>query len=79
VFIEKTYIGTKIIKAIPMDELEFASKHGSGDRDTLDVDPTGLARLGYKVTYPDGYVSWSPKDVFEAAYREIADNEKALM
>lgn len=26
---------------------------------------------GYKVVYPDGYVSWSPKDVFEKAYREL--------
>ena len=26
---------------------------------------------GYKVKYPDGYVSWSPKDVFERAYREV--------
>ena len=26
---------------------------------------------GYKVAYPDGYVSWSPKDVFEEAYREL--------
>jgi len=25
---------------------------------------------GYKVEYEDGYVSWSPKDVFEAAYRK---------
>ncbi len=24
---------------------------------------------GYKVVYPDGYKSWSPKDVFEEAYR----------
>lgn len=24
---------------------------------------------GYKVKYPDGYVSWSPKDIFEKAYR----------
>lgn len=23
---------------------------------------------GYEVKYPDGYVSWSPKDVFEDAY-----------
>lgn len=23
---------------------------------------------GYSVVYPDGYISWSPKDVFEAAY-----------
>lgn len=26
---------------------------------------------GYRVKYPDGYVSWSPKDVFEEAYREL--------
>lgn len=26
---------------------------------------------GYKVVYEDGYVSWSPKDVFEKAYRRI--------
>lgn len=30
---------------------------------------------GYKVIYPDGYVSWSPKDVFENAYREVTDDE----
>ena len=23
---------------------------------------------GYAIKYPDGYVSWSPKEVFEAAY-----------
>lgn len=26
---------------------------------------------GYKVVYPDGYESWSPKEVFEEAYREV--------
>ena len=26
---------------------------------------------GYKVTYPDGYVSWCPKDAFEASGRPI--------
>ncbi len=28
-------------------------------------------RAGYKVVYSDGYVSWSPKNVFEKAYREL--------
>ena len=28
-------------------------------------------RSGYKVVYQDGYVSWSPKEVFEKAYREL--------
>lgn len=26
---------------------------------------------GYKVVYPDGYVSWSPKEVFEEAYKDV--------
>jgi len=34
---------------------------------------------GYKVIYPDGYVSWSPKAVFEEAYRLISDGEKELI
>jgi hypothetical protein len=36
-------------------------------------------KKGYKVIYPDGYVSWSPKEVFESAYREIGDNEIAFI
>lgn len=28
-------------------------------------------KSGYKVVYPDGYVSWSPQDVFEEAYRKL--------
>lgn len=26
---------------------------------------------GYRVKYSDGYVSWSPKETFEKAYREL--------
>ena len=26
---------------------------------------------GYKVIYKDGYESWSPKDVFEEAYKPL--------
>ena len=29
---------------------------------------------GYRVKYQDGYVSWSPKDVFEKAYLKIIPN-----
>jgi hypothetical protein len=29
---------------------------------------------GYKVVYPDGYESWSPKDVFESAYMQVGDD-----
>lgn len=30
-------------------------------------------KSGYKVRYKDGYISWSPKDVFEEAYRPLSD------
>ena len=54
----KTYIGTKIIQAKPQ-----AAKHSLSD-------PFG--KDGYEVVYPDGHVSWSPKDIFEEAYRETS-------
>ena len=28
---------------------------------------------GYEVIYPDGYVSWSPKETFEQAYSELPE------
>lgn len=34
---------------------------------------------GYMVIYPDGYVSWSPKGVFEEAYRRISEFERELI
>jgi len=34
---------------------------------------------GYRVKYPDGYISWSPKDVFESAYREVTSTELELV
>ena len=33
---------------------------------------------GYAVQYPDGYVSWSPKDVFEEAYRAFEGDTQKL-
>lgn len=53
----ETYIGTKIIQGEPQtcQKDDHNSKVG---------DP------GYKVVYEGGYTSWSPKDVFEKAYRK---------
>lgn len=63
----KQYIGTKIIKAEPayrVDGKVFVKAN---------IVPSGVhIEDGYKVVYPDGYESWSPKDVFEAAYRETS-------
>ena len=34
---------------------------------------------GYKVKYPDGYQSWSPKNVFDSAYRRVTYEERGLL
>ncbi len=69
---DRTYIGAKIIKARPMSAYQFAEANKKPSPAASDVP-------GYQVTYPDGYVSWSPKDVFEEAYRLVSDREKAML
>lgn len=60
----KKYIGTKIIEAVPAIRVNGKIYHPGT------MLPLGTqAEQGYKVVYPDGYESWSPKDVFEEAYR----------
>ena len=62
----KTYIGTKIIQAEPAFRIDGEIYPESGPV------PRSMNREeGYRVHYPDGYESWSPKGVFEEAYREI--------
>ena len=59
------YIGTKIVEAAP------AVKKGGKVYDLTWPIPRSMEpeEPGYRVRYPDGYESWSPKDVFEEAYR----------
>lgn len=59
----KTYTGTKTIKAIPMGKAEAEKVLGKS------ITPATAGMDGYLVEYPDGYRSWSPKHVFENAYR----------
>ena len=64
----KKYIGTKVIHAEPATQGDFRyTKAVAVDPETAKHD--GDNTPGYMVIYEDGYVSWSPKDVFEAAYR----------
>lgn len=66
----KKYIGTKQVSATPAWRIggEIYPKDG--------VVPRVMNREdGYKVVYEDGYESWSPKDVFEKAYK-VADTFK---
>ena len=55
------FIGTKLVKAERQDHINI-------------VEGEEKIEEGYKVTYPDGYVSWSPKAVFEKAYIPMERN-----
>ena len=79
------YIGTKIVEAEPAYRLKGTLESGEEvyeiipvadclDPDTIDPGETETVEgvtgeEGYKIRYADGYESWSPKEVFEAAYR----------
>lgn len=75
----KTYIGTKVIHAIRMSRLTYNQLRGW----TVPANENG-ADEGYLVQYADGqetnvpgytgYVSWSPRDVFERSYREVGQS-----
>lgn len=63
------YMGFKIIDAKPMNLGEYNKFRGWDI--PVDEDPE---REGYLVEYSDSYVSWSPKEVFEAAYMKVKPN-----
>lgn len=77
-----TYVGTKVIHAHEINRRDYNQFRGW----KLPTDENGDDE-GYLVEYPDqpsntvdykGYVSWSPKDVFEAAYSVLGSAKKAL-
>jgi len=67
------YLGAKIIKAEPMSRNEFGKERGG------EIIDSGNDKPGYHVAYPDPkggeYHSWSPKAVFEEAYRPLNPGE----
>lgn len=72
----KTYTGTKIINAKPMTRGEYnifrgwklpANENGSDEGYLVEYTDGGKANT----TAYAGYVSWSPKDVFERAYHVV--------
>ena len=75
----KQYIGTKEVKATPMNRGDYNALRGWQVPENENP-----ADDGYLVVYPngesnvdgfDGYVSWSPKKQFEEAY-QVADTFK---
>lgn len=78
----KQYIGTKIIEAEPAlrysDGKESMVIELNRDRTAEEgafINHAKICDMGYRVRYPDGYESWSPQDVFEAAYLPVTVNE----
>ena len=67
----KKYIGTKLVEAKPAWRLNGKVYAWGALPDSADH-----AEAGYRVRYPDGYVSWSPKAVFEKAYLPLEHNRK---
>lgn len=60
----KKYIGTKQVSATPAWRIDGKVYPKDGEV------PRSMNREdGYKVVYENGYESWSPKDVFEKAYK----------
>jgi hypothetical protein len=60
-------IGIKMVELQPMRAalaVDYGYKIGNTHPDDM----------GYEVTYPDGYKSWSPKDVADAAYYPLSEN-----
>lgn len=81
----KSYIGCKIINAIESTYWDyFKEKYGIERFETFLKDHPEN-REGYKVIYPPigdenkPYISWSPKEVFEKAYRIIENSEIELI
>lgn len=70
----KTYIGTKIIKAEKMTRGEY-NIYKNWDI-PANENPSDE---GYLVKYSDSYESWSPKEQFDLAYRQLSDDERELL
>ena len=70
------YLGTKLINAKPMTRAEYNATRGW--EVPADENPDDAGYLveyvdGGKANHPDfaGYISWSPADVFDRAYRPV--------
>lgn len=62
----ENFIGVKQVKAEQLTFGEYNLSKGWAIKP--DEDPT---REGYIVIYEDGYRSWSPKEIFEKAYKQV--------
>lgn len=66
----KKYIGCKLLEAKPMTRGDYNTFRGWTIPENENPEDEG-----YLVEYPDGYISWSPKQIFEKAYLQVDDNK----
>ena len=64
----KEYIGIKLVRAEPA----FLCDGRIYPKDKPYPRSMNL-KDGYRVVYKDGYESWSPKEIFEEAYKPIEE------
>ena len=79
----KTYIGKKTIMAKPMTRLEYNKYRNWELPEDEDGNDDGMLVEyidGGKSNHPNhsGYISWSPLDVFEKAYKPANDYKERL-
>lgn len=72
------YIGTKMIQAKPMNRLAYTDYRGWELPSNENGEDEGYLveyMDGGKANHPDhaGYISWSPKEQFEQAYRDTTE------
>ena len=67
----KSYTGTKTVKAMPMCANKAKSENANVPEKYFEVGTPSYnpGADGYLVEYEGGYRSWSPKKVFDEAYR----------
>lgn len=69
----KQYIGSKIVNAWPCIRIQRScGKFEYSEEGDIVPGVSVRTEEGYRVMYESGYMSWSPKAVFEAAYRETS-------
>lgn len=69
------YLGVKVIHAVPMIRGLYLGAQSPNQA----ISKTTYNEEGYKVVYPDGYVSWSPKEAFEKAYKPLPEEYNGLI
>lgn len=64
------YVGVKLVDAVEERHHDFLKGRNQGRI----PETAGADSPGYRITYSDGYVSWSPKATFEEANIEASED-----